>query len=129
MTATTTEEALRDQLYASFKNRAMLYWMDQCRYFVEKLQNTPDGASNLLQNSLVYGTSDVSLGRSHSANDMPLLLFGRGGGVINGDQHHHANKDNVSKVLFTLVNLYGADVTQFGLGPGQVTSGIPEILA
>jgi hypothetical protein len=110
-------------------NRAILYWMDQGRYFFEKLQNTPDGASNLLYNSIVYATSDVSLGRSHSANDMPVLLFGRGGGVIKGDQHHRANKDNISKVLFTLVNLYGADVTQFGLGPGQVASGIPEILA
>jgi hypothetical protein len=110
-------------------NRAMLYWMDQCRYFVEKLQNTPDGASNLLHNSLVYATSDVSMGRSHSAADMPVLLFGRGGGVIKGDQHHRANRENISKVLFTLVNLFGGNVTEFGLGAGKVTSGIPEILA
>jgi hypothetical protein len=110
-------------------NRAMLYWMDQFRYFVEKFQDTPDGASNLLENSLVYATSDVSLGRSHSASDMPVLLFGRGGGAIKGDQHHRAEKDNISKVLFTLVNLFGGNVTEFGLGAGRVTSGIPEILA
>jgi hypothetical protein len=110
-------------------HRAMLYWMDQFRYFVEKFQDTPDGASNLLENSIVYATSDVSLGRSHSASDMPVLLFGRGGGVLKGDQHHRAEKDNISKVLFTLVNLFGGNVTEFGLGPGRVTSGIPEILA
>jgi hypothetical protein len=109
-------------------NRAVLYWMDQFRVFVEKLQNTPDGAGNLLENGCIYATSDVSLGRTHSADDLPVLIFGKAGGAIRGDQHHRANKDNVSKVLFTLVNLFGGNVTEFGAGGGRVQGGIPEIL-
>ena len=109
--------------------RAVLYWMTQFNYLLEKMQSTPDGASNLLENSLIYATSDVSLGRSHSIVDMPCLLFGKGGGAIKGDQHHRGAKDNMSKVLFTLANLYGANVTTFGGGNGIVTTGVPEILA
>ncbi len=109
-------------------NSAMMYWFDQCRVFMEMLQNTPDGAGNLLENSLVYGTSDISFGFTHSKDEYPIVLFGRAGGAIKGDQHHRAAKDNISKLLFTLMNLYGAGKTQFGAEEGLVTSGIPEIL-
>jgi hypothetical protein len=110
-------------------NSAMMYWFDQCRVFMEMLQNTPDGASNLLESSLIYGTSDISFGFTHSKDEYPIVLFGRGGGAIKGDQHHRVDKDNISKVLLTLVNLFGANKTQFGAEEGLVTSGIPEILA
>jgi hypothetical protein len=110
-------------------NKAMMYWFDQCRVFMEMLQNTPDGAGNLLENSLVYGTSDVSFGFTHSKDEYPILLFGRAGGAIKGNQHHRTEGDNISKLLLTLVNLYGAQKTEFGAEEGLVTSGIPEILA
>lgn len=110
-------------------NSAMMYWFDQCKVFMEMLQNTPDGAGNLLENSLVYGTSDISFGFTHSKDEYPILLFGRGGGAIKGNQHHRAAGDNISKLLLTLVNIYGANKTQFGAEEGLVTSGISEILA
>jgi hypothetical protein len=110
-------------------NMAILYWMNQFRVLVEKMQNTPDGAGNLLDNSAVYATSDIAFGRTHSVNEMPALIFGRAGGVLRGDQHYRAASDNISKILFTLVNAFGGNVTQFGVGAGMVTSGIPEILA
>ncbi|HVJ20408.1 MAG TPA: DUF1552 domain-containing protein [Polyangiaceae bacterium] len=110
-------------------NSAMMYWFDQCRVFMEMLQNTPDGATNLLESSLIYGTSDVSFGFTHSKDEYPILLFGRAGGAIKGNQHHRVEADNISKVLLALVNLYGANKTEFGAEEGLVTSGIPEILA
>jgi hypothetical protein len=109
-------------------NTAVMYWMDQFRVFVEKLADTPDGAGNLLDNAAIYATSDVSFGRTHSIDEYPLLVFGRAGGAIKGDQHVRTDKDNVSKILFTLVNLFGGNVTSFGAGGGMVTSGVSEIL-
>jgi hypothetical protein len=110
-------------------NTAILYWMDQFRVLMEKMQAVPEGAGNLLQNSAVYATSDIAFGRTHSVEEMPALIFGRAGGVLKGDQHVRAAKDNISKILFTLVNAFGGNVTQFGVGAGMVTSGIPDILA
>jgi hypothetical protein len=110
-------------------NSAMMYWFNQGRVLMETLQNTPDGAGNLLENSLIYCTSDLSFGRTHSTDEFPTLLIGRLGGLLKGDQHVRVNKDNNSKILFTLVNLYGGNVSSFGTGAGMVTSGISEILA
>jgi hypothetical protein len=109
-------------------NSAMMYWFNQGRILMESLQNTPDGASNLLENSLIYATSELSFGRTHSIDEYPLMLFGRLGGLIKGNQHVRSLKDNPSKLLYTLVNLYGGNVTEFGTGLGKVTSGISEIL-
>jgi hypothetical protein len=109
-------------------NRAILYWMDQLRFLVDRMRATADGAGNLLDNSCVYCTSDLTFGRTHSLDDMPVLLFGRAGGGLRGDQHHRAKGDNVSKVLFTLVNLFGGNVREFGGAGGRVSAGIPEIL-
>ena len=103
--------------------------VNQFKVLVEKMQNTPDGTGNLLDNSAIYATSDIAFGRTHSVQEMPALIFGRAGGVFKGDQHHRAAKDNISKVLFALVNAFGGNVTQFGVGAGMVTSGIPEIMA
>lgn len=107
---------------------AMQYWHNQGRVLMEMLQNTPDGDGNLLENSLVYATSDVSFGRTHSVQDYPILLFGRARGAIKGNQHVRRPGANVSEVLLTLLNLYGANLTEFGGGGGHVTSGISEIL-
>lgn len=110
-------------------NRAMMYWFDQCRVFMEKLQSTPDGASNLLESSCIYATSDITFGFSHSQNEYPALLFGKAGGAIKGDTHVRVPGENISKLLFTLVNLYGGNVATFGAKEGAVTSGLPQILA
>jgi len=110
---------------------AMEYWYNHCRVLMEKLQNTPDGASNLLENSLVYATSDVSFGFTHSVDEYPILLFGKAGGLINGDQHVRSVGANTSQVLLTLYNLFaqpGQEVTEFGSTEGLVTAGVPEIL-
>lgn len=107
---------------------AVMYWMDQFRVFVEKMKDTPDGAGNLLDNSCVYATSDVSFGKAHSIDEYPILIFGKAGGAIKGDVHLRVNKDNPSKILFTLINTFGGNITTFGTGAGLVTTGVPEIL-
>jgi hypothetical protein len=60
---------------------------------------------------------------------MPALIFGRAGGVFKGDQHVRSPGDNISKILFALVNAFGGNVTQFGGDKGMVTSGVSEMLA
>ena len=54
---------------------------------METLKNTPDGDGNLLDQAfLVYG-SGMSDGDLHSPLDLPVVLAGRGGGTLKGNQH------------------------------------------
>jgi hypothetical protein len=55
--------------------------------FLERLKNTPDGDSNLLENSLfVYG-SGMSDGNVHNHLNLPVLVAGNAGGQIKGGRH------------------------------------------
>jgi hypothetical protein len=94
-----------------------------------RMQDTPDGAGNLLDNSLVYTTSCVSESQTHGGTDFPLLVAGKGGGKIKGDQHIRIVDENVSKVPFTLLTAMGGTATTFGKDEGAVTSGISQLLA
>ena len=93
-----------------------------------RMKDTPDGPGNLLDNSCVYATSCVSESQTHGGTDFPLLVAGKAGGKIKGDQHLRFPDENVSKVPFTLLTAMGGKATSFGMNEGMVSSGIPELL-
>jgi hypothetical protein len=120
----------KGQAYATVGfNTGVRYAMSNLNYMLVKMKNTPDGAGNLLDNSCVYTTSCVSEAQTHSNLDYPLLVSGKAGGKLKGDQHIRLVDDNTSKVAFTLLSAFGSTAQSYGMAEGQVTSGIPELLA
>jgi hypothetical protein len=63
--------------------------LQQLAYLLTKMKAIPDGTdgSNLLTNSVVFVSSDVSDGNRHNHNDMPVILAGHGGGMLKPGQH------------------------------------------
>jgi len=94
-----------------------------------RMKNMPDGAGNLLDNSCVYVTSCTGESKSHGATDYPIMVAGKAGGTLKGDQHLRIVDENVSKVPFTLLTMMGSKATSFGNAQGMVTAGIPGLLA
>jgi len=90
-------------------------------------ENTPHGASNLLDSSLIYVTSDTAWGKTHSGEEWPVILAGKAGGRLRGDEHHNFPADNLSKALLTIAQIMGSSVTEIGLDAGRVTSALPGI--
>ena len=110
-------------------NTGVKFAMSNLADLLSRMKDTPDGAGNLLDNSAVYSTSCVSESQTHGGTDYPLLVAGKAGGAIKGDQHLRLLDENVSKVPFTLLTALGAPAASFGDAEGQVTSGVPELLA
>jgi hypothetical protein len=61
----------------------------QVAYLLNQLKAIPDGpaGANLLTNSTIFVSSDVSDGNAHNHNDMPVVLAGHGGGALKPGQH------------------------------------------
>lgn len=56
-------------------------------YFLDRLKNTPEGDSNLLDRSmLVYGSA-ICDGNSHSHDNLPIVLAGAGAGKLRPGRH------------------------------------------
>src|SRR3954447_17842096 len=90
--------------------------------FLTKMQATPHGASNLLDQSLVLATSDTAWGKTHTNTEWPVLLAGKAGGKLQGDGHYNFQGDNLSKALLTVSQIMGSKATTFGSGAGAVTA-------
>lgn len=110
-------------------NTGVRYTMANLSDLLTRMKNTPDGAGNLLDNSCVYTTSCVSESQTHGGTDYPILVAGKGGGKLRGDQHLRVLDDNVSKVPFTLLTVMGSKATSFGMAEGQVQAGLSGLLA
>jgi hypothetical protein len=110
-------------------NTGVKFAMSNFADLLGRMKATPDGAGNLLDNSAVYATSCVSESQTHGGTDFPLLVAGKAGGKLKGDQHLRLLDENVSKVPFSLLTALGGTAKSFGMAEGMVTSGIPELLA
>jgi hypothetical protein len=106
----------------------VLYTMKCLNEFLLNMKNTPHGAGNLLDQTLVYVTSDTAWGKIHTKEEWPVLLAGKAGGRVAGDQHVNFQGENLSRALLTVANIMGAEKTEIGLDAGRVTSVLPGII-
>jgi len=110
-------------------NTGIKFTMECLADTLTRMRNTPDGAGNLLDNSVVYTTSCVAESQSHGGTDFPILVSGKAGGKLKGDTHIRLVGENVSRVGLTLLTAVGSKATSWGMGDSMATTGIPELLA
>lgn len=103
--------------------------MQQLGYFFDKLKATPDAdGQNVLHNSAVFCSSDISDGNRHNHDDMPIVLAGHGGGKLHPGQHISFTpkaktdpKQKVSNLLVTMLDAAGVAGATLGDSTGPLT--------
>ena len=113
-----------DNSHQTRVNRGVVYTMECLATFLKGMKDITEGSGTLLDNSLVYVTSCCSWGKVHSYDEWPVLLAGKGGGALKGNQHLRAQGENLSKVLFSIAKMMGTTLTSVGDNVGKVTSGL-----
>jgi hypothetical protein len=109
--------------------KGVQYVLKSLNEFLTKFNATAFGASNLLDASLIYVTSDTAWGKIHTKEEWPVLLVGKAGGKLQGDMHNNYPADNLSKVLFTIAKTMGSPITEIGLDNGNVNATLSGIIA
>ena len=68
-----------------------------------------------------WWTASISEGNEHLVQNLPILLAGGGGGLIQGGRHLHYPKDTPMTNLFlTLLDGLGIPMEKFGDSTGQL---------
>jgi hypothetical protein len=93
------------------------------------LKSTAHGAGNLLDQTLIYVTSDTAWGKVHDNKEWPVLMIGKAGGKLRGDEHFNYQGENLTRALLTAAQLMGSTATSYGLDGGKVTAALPGIQA
>jgi hypothetical protein len=101
--------------------------VDQYAYLLRKLKGMKEGASTVLDNSMVLFASALSDGNSHNMHKLPLVLAGRAGGRLDAGQHLVYSEDTpASNLYMSMLDAFGAPVERFadstGLLPGLLCS-------
>ena len=99
-------------------------------WFVDALRAVPEGDETLLDHCVLLGTSDVSLGRTHSLEDYPLLLAGSACGALRAGVHYRSPAaESASKVMLSVLRALDLRVAEWGVDTARVTDGLSAIEA
>ncbi|MBX7077792.1 MAG: DUF1552 domain-containing protein [Nannocystaceae bacterium] len=133
----------RDQLHQS-----VVFEMTKLAEFAQALRDADEGNGlNLLDSTILYATSDCSVGWLHSISRQPVILIGTGGGHLKyPGVHSQATPndpddpngisspnlpaaDNVSDIALSVLRAYDPNASSFGGNGAESNSPLDEILA
>ena len=80
------------------------------------------GAS-LLDQSLIYLSSEISDGNSHTHTDLPVVLLGKAGGSIQPGRHIRRAEQPMANLFVSMLASVGVDVASFGDSTGSLDLG------
>jgi len=96
--------------------------------FVGKLDSVVEGDGTLLDNLAMLGTSGLSLGRTHSLDEYPLIVAGGACGFLKQGVHYRSEtRENASKVMLSLQRAMGLTRASYGEGDAFTDEWVAEI--
>jgi Protein of unknown function (DUF1552) len=89
--------------------------------FIERLQETPDGDSSLLDQSLILYGSGMGNGNVHSADLLPTLLVGSAAGSVKGGRHIVGGTLTPNAdLLISMAEKFDVPLDHFGGNKGRI---------
>jgi hypothetical protein len=110
------------------------YIMSQYADLARTLKGISMGASTLLDNTLLYGITDVAEPSGHLMTNYHIVLMGHAGGKIPGNRHFRppgtgtSTARKVTELMLTFQQVMGMNVTTYGSWD-KTSKTMPEILA
>lgn len=89
---------------------------------MKQITDGPNGET-LLDNTLAYYSSELSDGDAHSTLQLPILLAGRGAGLLEGNRVVSAN-DTVANLFIAIAERFGVPLATFGNDGTRALSGV-----
>jgi Protein of unknown function (DUF1552) len=95
----------------------------QLAYILGKLKGIPEGDGTLLDHCMIVYGSGISDGNSHSHDDLPILLAGKGNGTIGTGRHiRYADGTPLTNLYVALLDRMRVNVDGFGDSTGRLPS-------
>jgi hypothetical protein len=95
-------------------NRITRWFGEQAAWLLGKMQSIDEGGTSLLHNSIVLYGSGMKDGNTHEPLNVPVALFGSGGGRLKTHQHISAPQDSVlANLHLTLLHSFGIEAKNF----------------
>jgi hypothetical protein len=109
-------------------NTINTYRTSKMAYLFDKMANTVEAGSNLLDKSVVMWGSAMGDPNLHNHRKCPLLLMGHGNGALEGNIHLRAPDGTpMANAFVSLMQAMGhSDLAQFGDSTGEFALNFPR---
>ncbi len=102
-------------------SRINQYHASLAAHLIDRLANIREGQGSLLDNCMIVYGSGISDGNKHSHDDLPIALFGGGGGSIDSGRHIRVRAGTPLTNLYrSMLERVGAPVETFSDSSGVV---------
>ena len=97
--------------------------VEQLAYLLQGLDAVVEPNGTLLDNTMVYFSSEVEDGNAHRHSNLPVLLAGRGGGVIESGRHVRHDGVRLANLYLSMLQGLGVTVGSFANSNGTIPLG------
>jgi hypothetical protein len=107
--------------------RAIGAWeVAQLAYLLERLaERTESDGSDLLDNTLVYFSSEIEDGDTHAHENMPVVLAGGGGGAVRTGRHLvYTDREPMADLFVAMLQAHGVAAGSFGMDGTRPLAGL-----
>ena len=103
-------------------SRINRYHVSLLNHLLDRLASIQEPNGSLLDNCLLMYGSGLGDGNRHNHHDLPIAVFGKGGGSINTGRHLVFPKDTpLTNMYRSMLAVAGADVKKFGDSTGLLS--------
>ena len=92
----------------------------QYAYLLQKLHAIKEGSGTLLDHSLVLFGSGMKDGNQHSPHNLPIVLAGKGGGIVSNRHLAYANQTPLCNLYRSVLRCAGTPANAFGDSTGEL---------
>lgn len=97
------------------------FHMSLAHHFISKLDSINEGDRTLLDNSMVLYGSGIADGNSHAHHNLPIAMFGSGGGTIETGRFIRSRKNTpLTNLYCSMLDRVGAPVESFSDSNGKI---------
>lgn len=90
------------------------YWVQQFAYLVDQLKQRPEGDGTMLDYSLVVLCSEICDGNTHSHDNLPFIVAGKGGGALTTGRLLQYGYRRHGDLLVSIARAMKQDIWRFG---------------
>lgn len=99
------------------------YHVTQLAYLLKRMSEVKEGEGTLLDNCMLMYGSGLGDGNRHNHDELPIALFGRGGGTIAPGRHLRYEKNTpLTNLYLSMLQRVGAKVDRFSDSTGVLTN-------
>jgi hypothetical protein len=102
--------------------------MDGMADYIDILEGIPEGDGTLLDNCLVFASTETNYARIHTIDGVPVYLIGGAGGRVKQGMYVAGGGDLITRVGLTAMQAMGVPISKWGTKSLETSKSISEIL-